>query len=166
LVKDLSKTRWSNRYEAIRAVFVSYKEIVNTLQKLSGLDIEKNTQQTAKNLLNKLCSFSFYTILLFLKNLMASINALMVHLQKIEIDILATIDIIEDTIHLLHQMHEGNTTLDAIIEVCRFEFSLYKLETILFCQVSKKDLEKYNVNIDLDYEFQRLQRRNKNLKSM
>jgi DNA-binding Xre family transcriptional regulator len=127
LVKDLSKTRWSDRYEAIRAVFVSYKEIINTLEKLSGDDIETNTQQTAKNLRNKLCSFTFYSILLFLKNLLASINALIVHLQKVEIDILATIDITENTIHLLHQMHDDNTTLDALIEVCRFTF--FSLQT-------------------------------------
>lgn len=117
-MKDLSKTRWSDRYEAIRAVFVSYKEIINTLQKLCEDNIEKKTQQTAKNLLNKLQSFTFYTILLFLKNLMGSINALIVHLQKVEIDILTTIDIVEDTIRLLHQMHDDYTNLDAIIEVC------------------------------------------------
>ncbi|CAF4188587.1 unnamed protein product, partial [Rotaria sordida] len=134
LLKDLSKTRWSNRYEAVRAVIVSYKEIINTLQKLSEDNVEKNTQQTAKNLRNK--------------NLMASINALIVHLQKIQMDILATMDIIEDTVRLLHQMYDDDKTLDAIIEI------------------SKKDLEKHNVNIDLDYEFQRLQRRNKNLKSI
>ena len=66
-MKDLSKTRWSDRYDAIRAVFVSYKEIINSLQKLSEDDIEKKTQQTVKNLLNKIQSFAFYTLLLFFK---------------------------------------------------------------------------------------------------
>jgi len=132
LVKDLSKTRWSNRYEAIRAVIVSYQEIMNTLRKLSENDIENNSRATAKNLLNKVCSFTFYTILLFLKNLMASCNALIVFLQKPEIDILTAIDIIEDTTHLFDQMHDDHAALNAIIEVRKF-VSLYKLQTKFFC---------------------------------
>ena len=48
MVTDLSKTRWSDRYEAIRAVFVSYKEIMNTLQKLTEDDIEKKLNKQLK----------------------------------------------------------------------------------------------------------------------
>ena len=121
-MKDLSKTRWSDRYDAIRAVFVSYKEIINSLQKLSEDDIEKKTEQTAKNLLNKIQSFTFYRVLLFLKNLFGSINALVIHLQKFEMDILTTTDIVEGTIRLLHEMHDDYTNLNAIIEV--FNLSL------------------------------------------
>ncbi|CAF2093447.1 unnamed protein product [Rotaria magnacalcarata] len=148
LVKDLSKTRWSNRYEAIRAVIISYQQIMITLQKLSGIDIDNNTRQAATNLFKKLCSFTFYTVLLFLKNIMASSNALIVHLQKPEMDISTSIDMVKDTINLLHQMHDDHMSLDAIIEV------------------SRKDLEKLNVNVDINVEFQRLRRRNKELKSL
>ncbi|CAF2382477.1 unnamed protein product [Rotaria sp. Silwood2] len=91
-------------------------KIMNTLNKLSGCNIETNTGETAKNLLNKLCSFNFYTILLFFLNLMASTNTLIIHLQKPEMDILATIDIIGDTIHLLQRMYNDDMALNAIIE--------------------------------------------------
>jgi hypothetical protein len=107
LVKDLSKTRWSNRYDAIRATIVSYQEIMITLQKLSIADIEYNT---------------FYTILLFLKNLMGSINALIIFLQNPQIDILTAIDIIENTIYLLGQMYDDHASLNAVTEVRKFIF--------------------------------------------
>ncbi|CAF1398380.1 unnamed protein product [Didymodactylos carnosus] len=38
LIKDLSKTRWSDRYNSISAVLISYKEIVETLDDLSVND--------------------------------------------------------------------------------------------------------------------------------
>ena len=76
LVKDLSRTRWSDRYQAVRGVFTSYQEIINAFQKIPETDLEKVTRQTAEKLLHKLCSFSCYIILLFLKNLMVMISAL------------------------------------------------------------------------------------------
>ncbi|CAF4679073.1 unnamed protein product [Rotaria socialis] len=45
LVKDLSTTRWSDRYESIRAVITSYQEITNTLQNLADHDIEKKIEK-------------------------------------------------------------------------------------------------------------------------
>ena len=57
LVEDLFKTRWPDRHEAIRAAFTSYQEVINTFQKISEIDPEKATRQTAQNLLHKLCSF-------------------------------------------------------------------------------------------------------------
>ncbi|CAF4492808.1 unnamed protein product [Rotaria sp. Silwood2] len=148
LVKDLSRTRWSDRYEAIRAVFTSYQQIINTLQKISETDSEKTTKQTAENLLNKLCSFSFYIVLIFLKNLMAMTNALVVHLQKIELDVLTAIDTIQDTINVLEKMYQENTHLESMVEVAR------------------KDLEKLNIRVDLNKDLLRLQRRKKDLKSL
>ncbi|CAF3956372.1 unnamed protein product [Rotaria sordida] len=53
LVKDLSRTRWSDRYEAVRAVYISHKQIVDTLQEISENDSVKTTRQTAENLKNK-----------------------------------------------------------------------------------------------------------------
>ena len=78
LVKDLSKTHCSDQHEAIRAVFTSYQQIINTFQKISETDPEKATRQTGENLLNKLCSFSFCIVLLFLKNLIVMTDALRV----------------------------------------------------------------------------------------
>ena len=106
LVKNLSRTCWSDRHEAIRAVLTSYQEIINTFQKMSETDPEKATRQTAENLLHKLCSFSFYIILLFFKNLMAMISDLIVQLQKIDTDILIAVDIIQDTTHVLEKIYK------------------------------------------------------------
>jgi len=124
LVKDLSRTRWSDRYESIRAVFTSYQQIINTFQKISETDTEKAPRQTAKNLMNKLCSFSFYIILIFLKNLMAMTNALIVHLQKVDMDILTAIDIIQDTINVLEKMYQENAHLESMIEVSNKSYSI------------------------------------------
>ena len=41
--------------------------------------------------------FFFCIILLFLKNLMVMINALIVHLQKVDMDILTPINVIQNT---------------------------------------------------------------------
>ncbi|CAF4634255.1 unnamed protein product, partial [Didymodactylos carnosus] len=117
LIKDLSKTRWSDRYNSIRAVLISYKEIVETLDDLSVNDKEAKSRFIAGNLLKKLKSFTFYTVLLFLKNLFSSINSLIIHLQKPQMDILTTIDILNDTTKLLDQLSADNVNMDSILKV-------------------------------------------------
>ncbi|CAF1191806.1 unnamed protein product, partial [Didymodactylos carnosus] len=148
LIKDLSKTRWSDRYNSIRAVLISYKEIVETLDDLSVNDKQAKSRFIAGNLLKKLKSFTFYTILLFLKNLFSSINALIIHLQKPQMDILTTIDILNDKTKLLDQLSVDNVNMDSILKV------------------AENDLSKLNVKVDLDEEFVRIHRRTKTCASI
>ncbi|CAF3389309.1 unnamed protein product [Rotaria socialis] len=84
-----------------------------------------------------------------MKHLLASNNALIVHLQTPTMDILTAIDILENTIHLFDHMYDDHESFRGIIEVC-----------------IQKNLDKFNVSADLDAEFQCLRCRNKALQSI
>ena len=86
-LKSLSITRWSCRWEAVKAVTEQISKIVKVLLILSDdKNIKTYTDSTA--LLNAICSFDFVFGLLLLKVILLNINSLNKYLQGKKIDVI------------------------------------------------------------------------------
>jgi len=116
LLKDLCKTRWYARYEALNAVYLSFHQLVQCLIELED-DNDTTTRYEAKNLLNKIISFEFVVLLIFTRQVMASTNATVTQLQEENLDVLSAIDMLSSLLTLLKNMRNDDADLNKIIQV-------------------------------------------------
>ncbi|CAF3731666.1 unnamed protein product [Rotaria sp. Silwood1] len=99
-VKKSTDTRWSSHYNSIIAIYESFTGIIHVLDELCN-DNDKITKLEARVIYEKLVSYEFYCILLFIKHLISITNALTITLQDENLDILLAIDTLTKTICLL-----------------------------------------------------------------
>ena len=101
-LKSLSVTRWSCRWEAVKAVYNQMERIVKTLLKLSS-DKDPKTYRDSRSLLTSLCDMDFIFGLCVLKIILSNTNCLSRYLQGKEVDVLSARRISSMTIETLRR---------------------------------------------------------------
>ncbi|CAB4017344.1 zinc finger MYM-type 1-like [Paramuricea clavata] len=116
IMKNLSQTRWIGRAESIKAVWFSYETVIGTLHDIHECDeTDHDAKKTAKNLLDKLKSFEFYVSLLFMKNVLYKAKIVVMEMQEIEQDILASVEVLQQTRNEMLRMREDDVAMEGII---------------------------------------------------
>ncbi len=101
-LKSLSVTRWSCRWEAVKAVYNQMERIVKTLLKLSS-DKDPKTYRDSRSLLTSLCDMDFIFGLCVLRIILRNTNSLSQFLQGKEVDVLSARRISSTTIETLRR---------------------------------------------------------------
>ena len=98
LLKNLSKTRWSARPEAIEAVWNAYDSILDVLKILfSSNKFNSETKTKANGLYKAILSLDFLMTIMFMKNIMYKTKYLSDFLQKKDVDVSAALIIMQAT---------------------------------------------------------------------
>ena len=87
-IKSLSETRWSCRWEAVKAVSKQMGKIVRALPIFSS-DKDKKTYTDSRALINAVCDSEFVFGLILLKMILLNTNGLSKHLQGKSIDVIS-----------------------------------------------------------------------------
>jgi hypothetical protein len=112
-LRNLSKTRWTNRAESIRAVWTSYELIINALSAIQNSgDFDNTTKVAAKGLYDKMMSIDFILSIMFMKNIMWKTKQMTEALQEEELNILDAMTIIMATIDSLKRINEESHAMD------------------------------------------------------
>ena len=142
IMNNLSRTRWIGRAESIRAVWISYEIVIDTLDDIKNFEGgDRDARRTSVNLLDRIKSFEFYLSLLFMKDIMYKTKIVVLEVQEIDQDILASLDVMRQTRDAMLRIREDNVGLDGIISAAADK-----------CK---------SVGIDVDYEFLKKHRRRK-----
>ena len=115
IMKNLSKTRWIGRAESIKAVWASYEILIDILDDIKNSeDGDRDARRTASNLLDRIKSFEFYLSILFMKNIMYKTKIVVLEVQEIDQDILASLDVMRQTRDAMLRIREDDFGLDAL----------------------------------------------------
>ena len=79
--------------------------------------IVHDIRRTASNLLDKMKSFEFYLSILFMKNIMYKTKIVVLEVQEIDQDILASLDVMRQTRDAMLRIREDDLGLDGIVAV-------------------------------------------------
>ncbi len=99
--ENSSKTRWTARAEAVKAVHISYEKILESLFKIkSSRDIDKTNrmESQAAALYKKMLGSDCICSLFFAKNIVYKLKNLTVQLEKVELNILDALQLIKSTV--------------------------------------------------------------------
>ena len=99
-VKSQSITRWSCRWEAVKAVYEQLERIVKSLLTLSN-DKDSKTYSDARSLLTAISAFQFVFGLCLLKVILSNTSNLNTFLQAKDMDVITARKIAEMTIQTL-----------------------------------------------------------------
>ncbi|KAF0764466.1 zinc finger MYM-type protein 1-like [Aphis craccivora] len=114
---NLSKTRWTARAESIKAVWISYEQIINTLQDMTNLkSMDKKTCTLALGLSKKILSFVFVICLSFMKTIMYKTKILTENLEATELNIVDALILLKHAIDGLTKMRDDNKSMNDLIE--------------------------------------------------
>ncbi|CAF3127814.1 unnamed protein product [Rotaria sp. Silwood2] len=138
LIKRLASTRWTESFESLHAVDVSYEQIVESLSIISEQVTNKDAAHQAKCLKERLLTSEIMLLLFFMVNVTRVTHSLTSYLQGKQIDIMSAIEIISTTLQLIQNMRNDDATMNSMIQRT--------------AQRAK------NFDIDADIEFQRLHR--------
>ncbi|CAB4037739.1 Hypothetical predicted protein [Paramuricea clavata] len=95
---SMSGSRWIGKAESIKTVSVSYETVIGILHDIHECDeTDLDVKKTATNLLDNLKSFEFYVSLLFMKNVLYKAKIVVMEVQEIEQDILASVEVLQQT---------------------------------------------------------------------
>ena len=86
-LKSMSETRWSCRWEAVKAIYEQIRKVIRALLILSD-DKDTKTYRDSTALLNAVCDFQFVLGLILLKVILSNTNALSKYLQGKSIDVI------------------------------------------------------------------------------
>ncbi len=112
-LRNLSKTRWTNRAESIRAVWTSYEFIINALSAIQNSgDFDNTTKVAAKGLYDKMMSIDFILSIMLMKNIMWKTKQMTEALQEEELNILDAMTIIMATIDSLKRINEESHAMN------------------------------------------------------
>ena len=115
-LRNLSKTRWTNRAESIHAVWTSYEVIINTFSAIQNSgDFDTSTKVTARSLCHKRMSIDFVLSMIFMKNIMPKTKQMTEALQAEELNIVDAMTIIKATVDNLRRINEDSHGMDAEI---------------------------------------------------
>ena len=116
IMKNLSKTRWIGRAESIKAVWVSYEILIETLIDIKSCeDGDRDARRTAINLLDRIKSFEFYLSMLFMKSIMYKTNIIVLEVQEIDQDILPSLEVMRQTQDAMVRIREDNVDLESTV---------------------------------------------------
>ena len=116
-LQNLSATHWSACADYIQAVWLSYDEIVESLEELKDSDDPK-TKTKASNLLGRVKLFEFIIMLMFMRNVMLKTKILTKEVQSVDINI---VDTLEAAIATLRHLHDDNQIEAAVIFSAQYE---------------------------------------------
>ena len=119
-LKKTTDTRWGSHYNSIIAIYRSYDETIRIFDKLYD-DNDKLTEVEANAIRDKLVSYEYFCILLFMKDLMSMTNVLITTLQGEDPNILLAIDTLrkKTPIYLLHKMRNDKDSINNLLELDR-----------------------------------------------
>ena len=137
---NLSKTRWSARPDAIRAVWADYDEICRSLQEISqDKNFYPESRTKALRLLSKIKSFDFIFAIMFMKNIMFKMKMMVDLLQTEELDVSGALLAMEETKESLNRIRSNENAInDEVQAACLFASQF---------------------NVDAEAEFQRIHRK-------
>ena len=116
VMKNLSKTRWIGRAESIRVVWASYEILIDTLDEVKNYeDSDRDAKKTASNLSNRIKSFEFYLSILSMKNIMYKTKIVVLEVQEIDQDVVASLDVMHQTRDAMIRIREDDLGLDGIV---------------------------------------------------
>ena len=116
IMKNLSKTRWIGRAESIRAVWLSYEVLLDVLAEIENFQgSDRDARKTANDLLERIQSFDFYFCMLFTKSIMYKMKVVILEVQEIDYDILASLDAMCETRDEMLRIRNDDVGLDGII---------------------------------------------------
>jgi hypothetical protein len=104
---------WSARADSIQAVWLSYDEIVESLEELKD---SYDPKTKASNLLGRVKSFEFIMMLMFMRNVMMKTKILTKEVQSVDINIVDTLEAAQATIVTLRHLRDDETNFDNQIE--------------------------------------------------
>ena len=108
-LKSLSVTRWSCRWEAVKAVTEQMERIAKALISLAN-DKDPKTYTYSRSLLNTICDFEFVLGLCILKVILSNTNALSSYLQGKNVDVINARRNTTLTIKTLKECRSDNPT--------------------------------------------------------
>ena len=112
MVKNLSKTRWTARAESVRAVWVSYDSLIETLSSLMEWDkLDRDARRTAHDIHHKMLSMDFFVSLLFMKNVMSKTKLAVTEVQKETFDIISGVNVMRQTADVMMRMRNDDDTM-------------------------------------------------------
>eukprot|EP00795_Rhopilema_esculentum_P002687 gene2687-895_t len=117
IMENLSKTRWIGRAESIRAVWISYEVIIDTLDAIKDSAVDRDAILTASHLSEKLQSFEFHLSILFMKKIMYKMKIMVLEVQEIEQDILSSRDALCHTRDAILRIRNDEIGLDGILKL-------------------------------------------------
>ena len=136
---NLSKTRWSARPDAIKAVWVDYDEICRSLQEISqDRKFDQESRTKAFGLLSKIKSFDFIFALMFMKNIMFKMKMMIDLLQTEELDVSGALLAMQETKDSLQRIRRTENAIDDEVQAA--------------CLFARQ------FNVDAEAEFQRIHR--------
>lgn len=101
-LKKLCETRWSCRTDALKAVYLNFSEIIETLEHIYENDIVSGGE--AKSLMNNILNFEFIFCLLFLKNIFEQTHILSKYLQSPSINFSTAKNMCNSTLDILKEL--------------------------------------------------------------
>ena len=112
-LRNLSKTRLLARSESIRAVWISFEVIQNTLADISRSNsFDAKTKTQVVNLIWKLLSTDFVLSLMFMKNVMHRMHQMTETLKSPELNIIDVMTIIQGSVELLKKIRDNHDTMN------------------------------------------------------
>ena len=117
-LKNLSKTRWSARPDAIVAFWKSFHEICKALEEISNpqSNYDSITKSKANGLLNKIKSFDFIMALMFMKNIMSKTKYMVDVLQTETLDISGAIITMKSTKEILEGISNNSSEQKNLVD--------------------------------------------------
>ena len=116
-LRNLSKTRWTVRAESIRAVWISYEPVKDTLTAIQFSDkFDNKTKVAAAGLHYKIVSADFVISLMFMKNIMIKTKQMTEALQAENLNIIDAMAIISATVENLKRINEDASAMDGEIQ--------------------------------------------------
>lgn len=117
-LRNLSKTRWTARAEAIKSVWLSFNIIIDVLDEIlnSKDKFDIYTRNTAYSLSKRLLSVDFVVSILFMKNVMYKMKLLTECLESVELNIADAIIFISSTLESLNIINSDTDGMDNLIK--------------------------------------------------
>lgn len=116
-LRNLSKTRWTARAEAIKSVWSSFNVIIEVLDEITNTKdkFDKSTRNAAYYLSKRLISVDFVVSILFMKNVMYKMKLLTECLESTELNIADAIIFMSSTLESLNIINSDIDGMDNLI---------------------------------------------------
>ena len=99
-------------------MWASFEVIVDTLKVIQNHEkTDRDARKTASNLLDKLQSFEFYISILFMKSILYKAKILVLEVQEVNQDILASLDAMKQTIEAMVNMRNDEVAVEGVSEL-------------------------------------------------
>lgn len=117
-LRNLSKTRWSARPEAVEAFWKSYEDVVEVLDEIRNATkkYDSETRTKANGLFFKVKSLDFIVALMFMKNIMYKTKHMVDVLQTEELDVSGALISMNSTLKILGSMRTNTEDQKHLIE--------------------------------------------------